>query len=530
MMPKMIRSLGGSLAVCVLSAMTFAQHTYYISKSTGADSRSSTQAQSKSTPWAHLPGMASCSSNCASYTPHPGDSFVLMGCDVWVNSDFPVKWQWSGSSGSLIHIGVDQTWYNTTNCPSAWNRPVWDAQKTVMGGGGNNYFFNPNSNSPPDTNYVTLDNIEMTHLEITSGSEGNAILWLGMTSHDWTVSNNYIHAWDASADNCTLIEGPWGGGTSYNDVYEYNVIDGSDATISGGGSGRGVCYAFYTSYNGTKVLNNVIRYVVNPFVVSTDNTVGMEIGGNLIEYGLGSIGGSHCNMIETGGGLFYIHDNVIRNTQCGADETMWVGNAANEKDYVWNNVIYNLDGVGGAATPPEAGENYSGITVYFWDNTVVTPASNSDACLGLASGRNPTGMTVYGQNIHCVTEGSNAIDPSFANHGTLVANHNLAMSHATATKDGYTSSETYAYSPTSGTSPTVGQGTNLTSSWPSGYSTNDTQYGVSEQTINGVVEAVLARTTNTRPTGSSAWDIGAYEFDTQDPPPDPPSGLVAIVQ
>jgi hypothetical protein len=155
------------------------------------------------------------------------------------------------------------------------------------------------------------------------------------------------------------MQGPFAGTTSSNIVFQYDIIDGSDRTGSSGANG--VCYAFYTSYVGVKVLNSVIRYVVNPFVVYTGSSSasGMEIGGNLIEYGLVSIGGSHCNMIETEGGYFYIHDNVIRNTQCGADEVLWVANAANEVDYVWNNLIYGLDGSEGTATPPQAGENYS---------------------------------------------------------------------------------------------------------------------------------------------------------------------------
>src|SRR5579885_2327833 len=56
----------------LIPASAFAQHTYYISKATGSDSNTATQAQSKSTPWAHLPGMPSCTSNCASYRPQGG--------------------------------------------------------------------------------------------------------------------------------------------------------------------------------------------------------------------------------------------------------------------------------------------------------------------------------------------------------------------------------------------------------------------------------------------------------------------------
>jgi hypothetical protein len=494
---------------------------YYISTS-GSDSNDGAS-EASGHPWAHLPGMATW---VGSHTPTAADGFILKGCDVWTNGNFPIMWSWSGTSGNPVAITVDETWYNTTNCPSAWNRPVWDAQKTVISS--NNYFIAPSAGYP-DTNYVTLDNIEMVHLEFTASSEGSAIGVIGATSQGWTISNNYIHAWDASADNCVLIQGTYEATTSQNDVYEYNVIDGSDATgvAINNSSGTGVCYAFYTDYNGVKITNNVIRYVVNPFV-GYNGANGTEIGGNLIEYILSSYqGASHCNGIESlGGSTFWIHDNVIRNFECGGAESMWVGDTANEVDYVWNNVLYGLDYANGSAQVPNAGENVSGIKVYFWNNTVVAGASDSSPCLAVASGRNPTSMTVYGQNNHCVTEGSNAIDPNFANHGTLVSSYNLAMSHSTATTDGYTASQTYAYSPTSASSPTVGQGTNLASSWPSGFSTNDTQYGCSYNQSAHTVTCP-ARTTNPRPTsGSGNWDIGAY----QDPPSTsllPPSNVEA---
>src|ERR1035438_5998818 len=76
----------------LMSLNALAQHTYYVSKSIGSDSNTSTQAQSKTRPWAHFPGMASCASNCSGHTPVAGDTFVLMGCDTWVNADLPVLW------------------------------------------------------------------------------------------------------------------------------------------------------------------------------------------------------------------------------------------------------------------------------------------------------------------------------------------------------------------------------------------------------------------------------------------------------
>jgi hypothetical protein len=496
----------------------FGANTYYVSKSAGSDSNSGT---TKGSAWAHMPGMKSYT---GSHTPVAGDSFILMGCDVWGNSDFPVNWQWSGSSGSQIYVGVDQTWYNTTNCPSNWNRPVWNAQGTTIGGG--NYFLFP-SNSATDINYVEFQSIEMTNFVASSGFR--AVNNLGASSHNWTFDDIYIHGWNDSSDDCVLFSGPYSAGptpTANNIVYNRLVVDGSDAT--GGSGSAGACYAFYYDQTGSKVTNSVIRYVVNPFVVGAESP-GLEITGNLIEYILTSTGSNHCNMIETNGGTgpFYIHDNVMRDFECGGGETMWVANSAHEVDYVWNNVIYNLN----SAQTVNAGENASGMSVYYWNNTVVPPSGSN--CLTPASGRTPSGMTVYGQNNHCITTASNAIDPSFSSYGTLVSSYNLLQTPTQADADvsshfdQYTSSQTYSNSPVASTNSTVGQGTNLASLWPVGYSTNDSQYGVTEQTINGVVQAVVGRATNTR---SGAWDIGAYEFNTQDASPNAPTGLTATVQ
>ncbi len=500
------------------AASGFGANTYYVSKSTGNDANSSTQAKSKSTPWAHLPGMASCASGCASYSPVAGDNFILMGCDVWVNADLPVMWQWSGTSGSPIYIGVDKTWYNTTNCPSGWNRPIWNAQKTVIASGNEIFWPSPSGNN----SYVTLDNIEMTQLEITSGTAGSAIGLVGSSSQGWTFSNNYIHAWDASADNCTLIQGTYEATSAANIVYENNVISGADATGSAISGSTGVCYAFYTNYSGVKIINNVIQYVVNAVIVyNTEGT--LEIGGNLIQYGLNSYQGvNHCNLMEiVGGGAFYVHDNIMRDLECSGGEAFMDGNSG-ETMYAWNNVIYNLGSGQTPSSPQTAGQ--TGISLHYYNNTVVSPGGQS--CWN-NSGQGGYSYTAFVlENNHCIGTGSLA---DTWTGGFPTSTTNVLMTPTTATSQGYTASETYAYSPTSNTNGTVGAGTNLTSSWPGGFSTNDTGYGASLETVSGVVEAVSpGRTSNTRPP-SGAWDVGTYLYLAGDPP-NPPTGLTAVVQ
>src|SRR6185437_3670176 len=120
-----------------------ATRTFYIAAS-GSDANNGT---SKSTPWAHVPGMPNCTGTCAATTPQPGDSYILKGCDTWGNASFPISWDWSGTSASRIYIGVDKTWYNSGVCPSGWNRPIMNAGDASIGGFGWMMIMGPNSNT-----------------------------------------------------------------------------------------------------------------------------------------------------------------------------------------------------------------------------------------------------------------------------------------------------------------------------------------------------------------------------------------------
>jgi hypothetical protein len=100
-----------TIAALVASGRALAA-TYYISTSTGLDSHTSAQAQSKSTPWAHAPGMACATSNANSYSPVAGDKFEFKIGDVWGSACLG-GWTISnsGSSGSPIFYGNDDpTW------------------------------------------------------------------------------------------------------------------------------------------------------------------------------------------------------------------------------------------------------------------------------------------------------------------------------------------------------------------------------------------------------------------------------------
>ncbi len=98
---------------------------FYISKANGNDTNSGT---SEASPWAHLPGMPSCTANCASANPSAGEGFILRGGDTWTSGDLGISWNWSGNSSHPIYVGVDPGWYNSS-CGGSWCRPIFDCAR-----------------------------------------------------------------------------------------------------------------------------------------------------------------------------------------------------------------------------------------------------------------------------------------------------------------------------------------------------------------------------------------------------------------
>ena len=488
------------------AASAFASNTYYVSKSAGSDVNAGT---SKSAPWAHLPGMASWT---GSHTPTAGDTFVLMGCDVWVNSDLPVAWNWSGSSGNPITIGVDKTWYNTTNCPSGWDRPVWNAQGAATG----NYMIR--FAAVGNTSYGVLDNIEMKGLYCASPCSSG--IWFTScyeACSNWTISNNYFHAWNIQYDNqcATFSSAPGSSGT----IYTQNVVDGSDA------SPAGTCEAIYPAFP-SLITNNVIHDLPNGIVGSCGSGNTCVISGNLLYNATNSNGGNHCNMMEiTGAGTHYIFNNVLHDASCVGGEALMLGSTG-ETSYVFNNLIYNISNFQ-APNFPQTGTQ-AAVGLYFWNNTIVT--GGVGPCFYYSGQTGGTLGTLVIQNNHCITTAASTVGSlTGITISSQTITPNTLMTPTTATSQGYTSSETYVYSPTAGTNSTVGAGTQIcgvakTCTGNFAALASDTSYSCTQQTVNGVVQAVCpARTVVPRQKSA-----GAYEYASGSAPT-APTGLTAVV-
>ena len=478
--------------------------THYISISTGSDTNTGT---TKTAAWAHLPGMATCTGNCKSYNPVAGDVFILKGCDIWTNSTLPILWNWSGSAGNVISVSYDPTWYNSSNCPSAWNRAVLDAGKANISGGNNFITLCYSGNCQ----YTTFESIEMKGLySAGAGSYGNLNYVACYESCTNIILNNlYLHGWNVVTDgNCMLVLGstnsPYASGSSFNN----GIIDGSDAT--GASPAGATCYAFY---GWPSVTNSVIHDVANGILPLGGGT----ISGNLIYNIKPSNAGVHENGIETlgGGGTYYIHDNVIHDN---VGETFMFGNT-NETDYIWNNVFYNLSNANPLHFPQ--GSGMSNMNTYIWNNTVDAAANN---CFLWVTGFGGSWNNFTLVNNHCIT--SAMLYNSGFTVVSLTVSNNPVQTESQANSQGYTAAQSYAYSPTSPSGITVSAGKNLTTDCSGNISglCSDTAYAIS---YNSATETLTTpgRTSNARPL-TGAWDAGAYLW-AQDPP-SPPTNLIAM--
>jgi len=474
--------------------------THYISKTvTGAsDSNNGT---AKSTPWLHMPGMATCASNCATYTPSPGDSFILYGGDTWTASDLGITWQWSGSNASPIYIGVDTSWYSSGECGASFCRPIFNASHSALTQASDDFInVYQNLNGSCTQPCVTFDNIEIT------GGDGIGS-YVYYSSPYFEFKNLYMHGWATNSNN---NGGCFTGATNVtgSSIHD-SICDGTDTTQNWYNGFTGIHHLIY---------NVVIRYVVSGVLADIDIMHDILIS-NMVT----SAGGDHCNGFSYSpySGSTTIVYNVVNamGTGCSGGVVWWAngdlgstGGCVGCTAYLFNNVLYNdQNGITTGGHP-----SASSGTFYLSNNTIDTGAQSGVNCMG--NGEASPRMTVNFYNTHCIVVSGSTI---CVNTGATCTDGggNLAQTEAVANADNYTASQTYVYSPTASNSPTVGNGVNEQSLCTTLAGINaaagtacqsDTTYAVSYNTSNHTV-SYPARTVNAWPL-SAAWDSSAYRF------------------
>jgi hypothetical protein len=474
--------------------------TYYIDIA-GNDANSGT---SKTTPWMHVPGMQGCTGVCASASPNAGDRFILKGGATWPNSTFPIQWSWSGTNGNNIYIGVDQTWFTG----GSWTRPIFDAGGTPISGT-YDMFIHALSQSN-----VTWDNIEMKGLNWQK-TYGYASMACGVFAGGTNVllSNWYVHGWShtggATTDEFDCVIGDTNAPYMSGSLIDHMVFDGFDST-NGGDSGG-------ATYSWPQVTNSIIANCTNGILLTGHGDVGNNLIYNINQDFDTTV---HENAIESNesDGTTYIHDNVIHNVNYG-EASFLGGNSPSQIIYSWNNVYFNLDN----ANPIHIEDRNSSWTGYFFNNTIV-PKAGLPCFLQVGSS---AAATIVLENTNCISSGG--LD-NFTSPISATRNTNLLQTLAVVLGLGGTSTETYAYSLTSIAGSILSPGTNASSVWPSGFSTNDTSYACTETAgSGGKVSTCPSRTVNSR-TSTGAWDVGAYSYSgTTVSKPAAPTGLTAIV-
>lgn len=490
--------------------------TYYIATN-GSDANNGT---SKTTPWAHLPGMRTWK---GSHTPVAGDTLILRGCDDWPNASFPISWNWSGTSGSHIIVDRDTTWYNTATCPSGWNRPMFDANSAIINPpecSNDNAFWAFASVNYVDVNWIELINYHWTSPNANGSCFSNEyMVYAPQTSSHIRLSNWYVHKW-------TLAAGADDVDHEFMEGCETCSVDYMVANNTDGSQHTGIGMQWPTQHSIFKSVANALK----------PNMSG-EFAYNDISDVDNAVANVHSNCIESippirGSGTLYIHDNRVHDN--GSCEGLQVGNNG-ETDYVWNNLWYNNTSVG--ANGPDVPQNDNqAVALYYFNNTNM---DSDTVCVRTDPPATFWSSAFVMVNNHCITNGTptgtsqsqGMMNQTVSGAKTLVFSNNVVESIATANSQGYTNSQGYVFSPTSATSPTVGAGRNLTSSyWPAGFSINDTTYACSQQTIAGVVQSVCpARPPQGRP-ASGAWDVGAYQFSSigSKAAPAPPTNVSAV--
>jgi len=495
----------------VISAESASAATYYISAGAGIDTNTATQAQSKTTPWAHLPCMANASGGAKAYTPAPGDRFVLKGGESWPRPSFPCVWRGSGNSSDPIYIGVDPTWF----AGAAWARPVLDAGGAHISSASNVMLDFRNAD------YLTVDNFEFTGFKASNWTAyGECAMIEAVGALNLTIDHIYVRNFaidQASDTNCMAVQGatfaPYGG----NSVVQNSVFVGSGASFG----------------EAIRCLGTIKNSVIHDMIGMIFPCGHGEVSGNLL-YNCGypsfppGATNTHGDAIQVNGadGAFYIHDNVIHDT--GRDgngnecEAGLIGNPG-ETDYVWNNISYNIHGNSWALT-----QNASpGIAAYFWNNTMVGGMDGSGYCI--RQGHGGTYSTIQIRNSHCVTSAGRVDDPALSATAKLVTN-NLVQTMAAANSQGFSAAQTFAFSPITAAQSTVAAGANLSSQCTGAVAAlcHDSSYGSTQTATN--TTATPARSWSARPTGTTAWDIGAYQYVTSVPAPAAPTNLRIIVQ
>ncbi len=366
-----------------------------------------------------------------------------------------------------------------------WSRPVFDMSNSTW-------------SVPPilasSANFVTFDNLEIKNEEVgNSGSRPPRGSITVSGGSNITIQNCYVHGWSIQQPMNNSDNAPTGGIAFYNGstsgTVQNCVLDGSPESNSGVGI-----------YGGTSIHGNIIENVPNGIVV-TDPAA--DVSANQVfnvPYSVDPAEISNAIFIVTSGSIY---NNIVHDLVPGAFAIYLEAGASDlgNTQYVYNNLVWNV-----GDNPPIMVESNllgpnSASNQFIYNNTFSGGATagcisvNPDVFV-------PTNLTV--QNNHCISDlptsqawcwdqaGGSFDCGSVTN---LTFGNNVLMTSNMAASLGYTLTD--SFQPTASNSATVGVGLNLAS--------NCVTLGASLCSDRLIVA---------RPSGPTAWDAGAYQYQS----------------
>jgi hypothetical protein len=506
-------------------------------------------------PWLYAPMMPN---STHSAVLGAGIGIILRGGDTWHEGNSGASpytggsWNFNsgafptGSGGSPIYVGVDQTWFTG----GAWARPIVTGDNaTTTSESLSSCTYNSSTLgfliNIAGAKYYYFDNLELTGFcqQDFNVTNGEGYFNYGSSTGPQYMVNNYIHGWSHQAFGnphdpiascgvsgpCFNVYAFYGSTVSgtHGDTALYNVVDGSDSDPFG--AGACYCGVYNWAYN---YFGNQAQMIDRDLHVYHDNITEFN-------YDMG-----HSNTLESAGldpGSSVLYNNIFRhiNPSPGNPGTVnvWVAPPSGSTSYFFNNLLYDFpQSMNTYVAVAASAHNAATGPLIAFNNTIQTQQSQSIFSCG--GGGQSFSLTVAN---NFVIGGTGVVDTSCTSGGSLTQVTNITMTNAAATSAGYTSGEIFAFSPPSGGSATVGTGTNETSGYCATLLASgdplmqaagtacklDTTYGCTYNTTPHTLSCP-ARTAVSRPS-NSAWDAGMHQYNLQNPPPSPPTGLSGVV-
>lgn len=554
---------------------------YFIDYASGSDANPGT---SESAPWQHLPTCANATGSASAHTPGAGEGWILKGGVTVDYRCWPANLPWGGANGAPDYIGPDPGWYTGTS----WSRPIFSGGGTSFNADTVGFLLNDNKHH---ASYLVLDNIEFTGFYWDSATncyvQSSACGYVGYYNHglssgsdvSWEFKNFYAHnithgSYSASGTNDQAPYGlfwmPRDAASSAHDFVIDNTDGGQDCC---GSVTTGNMYNFYLTglnngiYNPTTSSSGESILLVHDFDIV--NPVATFMKGS----GVNGTTPPHGNCIHVFGTQPSSYNELFYNGRIDCTETE-AETLETEEDYattwVFNLVVTNEYQPNGFDTSFFSSSGLGG-TYHFFDITeecggpqggtfgpypcfAMRGSNKTDAYnmfgIAVSGGNGPTSSLV------CELSGCGDLGANYTGTFTSAPNSTYTCGSSTTTNFGGTIicapigtgngtgnlnlTQTYPFAPLDSTAAaTVGTASSAT---VKGYCTtisginaaagtaclSDTTLGVAYNTSNHTV-SYPARAPIAHP-ASGNWEIGAYEPPTSGTPPQPPTGLTAVVQ